>query len=158
MIVVVCILKAVKPDLGACLFWRLLLTTAVMLAFGHLGEQYIDNPLIGFASGMADGGFMLCEIFASEAGQVATGVESNEYVNSEFNTSRFIVTFGWSFYPLSYLFVYLLGTMEVSCCSRSLSARADRRWVIAWSAGAWMDLWCLLTVILGEYGWTDTAP
>ena len=39
MIEFYCILKAVKPDLGAGLFWRLLVGAVVMLDFGYLGEQ-----------------------------------------------------------------------------------------------------------------------
>merc|ERR1719213_1481235 len=53
MIEFYCILKAVKPDLGQGLFWRLLVGTVVMLAFGYLGEQAIINPWAGFAVGMA---------------------------------------------------------------------------------------------------------
>ena len=52
MIVLFCIPKAVK-DLGARLFWRCLVSTVVMLAFGYLCVQRIVNPWIGLAIGMA---------------------------------------------------------------------------------------------------------
>merc|ERR1719450_1459893 len=65
------ILKAVKPDLSTGMFWRLLVGTVLMLAFGYLGEQAIINPWVGFACGMAGWGFILFEIFAGEGGQVA---------------------------------------------------------------------------------------
>merc|ERR1719215_1845326 len=112
MIEFYCILKAVKPDLGAGLFWRLLLGTVVMLAFGYVGEQSIINPWVGFAVGMAGWAFILFEVFVGEGGQVAQGKELDEYVSAAFNTMRFIVTGGWSIYPLGYFFGYLLGTVD----------------------------------------------
>merc|ERR1711991_536125 len=50
MIEFYCILKAVKPDLGQGLFWRLLVGTVVMLAFGYLGEQH-HQPMGRLCSG-----------------------------------------------------------------------------------------------------------
>jgi len=49
-----CILKAVKPDLSAGLFWRA--GTVIMFAFDYLGEQSIVNAWIGFAIRMAGWG------------------------------------------------------------------------------------------------------
>merc|ERR1712118_157219 len=74
------ILKAVKPDLGQGMFWRLLIGTVLMLAFGYMGEQSIVNPWAGFAVGMAGWAF--------------------------------IVSIGWSIYPLGYFFGYLMGTVD----------------------------------------------
>ena len=71
MIYFPCILRTMKPDLGAGLFGRLLLGTIVMLAFDYLGKQYIDNPWTGFALDMTSGGVMLFELFANEGEQVA---------------------------------------------------------------------------------------
>merc|ERR1719171_1008096 len=113
MIEFYCILKAVKPDLGQGIFWRLLVGTVAMLAFGYLGEQAVINPWAGFACGMAGWGFILFEIFMGEAGAVAAGGVS-EYVKASFNTMRFIVTVGWSIYPLGYFFGYLMGTVDDS--------------------------------------------
>jgi len=105
------ILKAVKPDLGQGMFWRLLVGTVLMLSFGYLGEQAIINPWVGFACGMAGWGFILFEIFAGEGGQVA-GKDAGEYVGSAFNLMRFIVSIGWSIYPLGYFFGYLMGSVD----------------------------------------------
>merc|ERR1712070_654875 len=77
MIEFYCILKAVKPDLGQGLFWRLLVGTVVMLAFGYLGEQSIINPW----AGIAGWGFILFEIFAGEGGQIAAK-DCDQYVQS----------------------------------------------------------------------------
>ena len=66
---------------------------------------------------MAGWGFILFEIFAGEAGKIAgTGVSEN--VKSSFGTMRFIVSVGWSIYPLGYFFGYLMG--GVADCTLNL--------------------------------------
>jgi len=105
------ILSAVQPTIGVGMFWRLLLGTVAMLAFGYAGESGMINAWVGFALGMAGWGFILFEIFAGEAGKVAAGGVS-QYVQASFNTMRFIVTVGWSIYPLGYFFGYLLGSVN----------------------------------------------
>merc|ERR1712182_123003 len=63
--------------------------------------------------------FILFEIFAGEAGSVAGKSDKvNKYVKASFQTMRFIVTVGWSIYPLGYLFGYLLGS--VNACTLNL--------------------------------------
>merc|ERR1712084_72009 len=65
--------------------------------------------------GMAGWFFILFEIFVGEAGKVATtGDKVNEHVKASFQTMRFIVTVGWSIYPLGYFFGYLLGGVDDS--------------------------------------------
>ena len=105
------ILQAVKPDLGAGMFFRLLVGTVIMLLFGYLGEALVINPWVGFMVGMAGWGFILFEIFMGEAGNVA-GKELSPAVSSAFGTMRFIVTVGWSIYPLGYFFGYLMGAVS----------------------------------------------
>merc|ERR1712216_294833 len=84
-----------------------------MGAFGYCGEAKFLNPYLGFGLGMAGWGFILFEIFAGEAGsQCAGGV--NQHVKESFNTMRFIVTIGWSIYPLGYFFGYLMGAVDDS--------------------------------------------
>jgi len=107
------ILSAVQPDLSLGIFWRLLVGTVVMLAFGYMGEAHMVNPTMGFVVGMAGWGFILFEIFAGEAGSVAAdGDKVNQYVKSSFNTMRLIVTAGWCIYPLGYFFGYLMGAVN----------------------------------------------
>jgi len=109
------ILSAVQPNLSKGMFVRLLLGTVAMLAFGYAGEAGFVNPYLGFGLGMAGWGFILFEIFAGEAGSVASsGDRVNRYVKEAFNTMRFIVTIGWSIYPLGYFFGYLMGSVEDS--------------------------------------------
>merc|ERR1712110_234172 len=61
--------------------------------------------------GMCGWAFILFEIFLGEASGVAKG-NLSPAVSSAFNLMRFIVTVGWSIYPLGYFFGYLLGSVE----------------------------------------------
>jgi hypothetical protein len=107
------ILGAVQPNLGQGMFWRLLIGTVIMLAFGYCGEAGFINAWAGFAVGMAGWAFILFEIFMGEAGNVAaTGDKVSEHVKTSFSTMRLIVTAGWSIYPLGYFFGYLTGAMN----------------------------------------------
>jgi len=105
------ILSAVKPNLGGMMFWRLLVGTVMMLLFGYLGEQQVVNPFLGFCLGMAGWGYILYEIFFGEAGQVAAA-DAGVYCQSAFSSMRFIVTVGWSIYPLGYFFGYLFNAVN----------------------------------------------
>merc|ERR1712066_827969 len=73
------ILSAVQPDIGAGMFWRLLVGTVVMLAAGSVA---------------------------------ASGNKVGKHVKTSFDTMRFIVTVGWSIYPLGYFFGYLMGQVD----------------------------------------------
>merc|ERR1712039_242242 len=107
------ILSAVQPNIGAGMFWRLLVGTVVMLAAGYCGEAGFVNAWCGFIVGMAGWGFILFEIFAGEAGSVAaSGDKVGKHVKTSFDTMRFIVTVGWSIYPLGYFFGYLMGGVD----------------------------------------------
>merc|ERR1712194_418168 len=109
------ILSAVQPNLGVGIFWRLLIGTVVMLAFGYMGEATIVDAWIGFYVGMAGWALILFEIFIGQAGSLASdGDKVNQHVKSAFNTMRFIVTVGWSIYPLGYFFGYLMGDVNDS--------------------------------------------
>jgi len=106
------ILKAVKPDISAGMFWRLLIGTVCMLTFGYCGESSIIGAWVGFVLGLCGWFYILYEIFAGEAGQVAVSGEGvNQHVQASFNTMRFIVTVGWCIYPLGYFLGYLTGAV-----------------------------------------------
>jgi bacteriorhodopsin len=100
------ILKAVKPDIGAGMFYRLFFGTVIMLASGYAGETLDWFKFPGFAIGLAGWGFILYEIFMGEAG--STSGDTDAHVKSSFSTMRFIVSAGWCIYPLGYLFGYLI--------------------------------------------------
>jgi len=103
------------PVIGRGMFFRLLFGTVFMLAFGYAGEARFVNPQMGFILGMMGWGFILFEIFAGEAGSIAANSQNvNRHVQESFSTMRFIVTVGWSIYPLGYFFGYLMGSVEDS--------------------------------------------
>jgi len=104
------ILKAAGKNVSAGMFWRLLVGTVVMLAFGYCGEIQVMPPWPAFIAGLAGWAFILFEIFAGEAGGTAAGC--SEAIATSFNNMRLIVTVGWSIYPLGYLFGYLLGAVD----------------------------------------------
>jgi len=106
------ILSAVKPELDRAIFMRLLFGTVAMLAFGYSGEAKFMNPFGAFFLGMCGWGFILYEVFAGEAGKVCADGISNKYVKEAFATMRFIVSVGWSIYPLGYFFGYLQGAVD----------------------------------------------
>merc|ERR1711939_744546 len=80
------ILKAVKPELGSAMFFRLLIGTVLMLLFGYLGEAQVVDPWLGFAVGMAGRAFILFEIFVGEGGKAAKADGMSAAVKSSFGT------------------------------------------------------------------------
>merc|ERR1712238_400367 len=59
-----------KAPISSSGFWRLLIGTVTMLAFGYAGESGAMNAWIGFFFGMCGWGFILYEIFGGESGSV----------------------------------------------------------------------------------------
>jgi len=104
------ILKAAGMPVTSAMFWKLLLGTIVMLAFGYLGEISVLLAWPAFGGGLCGWFFILFEIFSGEAGQSVD--KASQAVVTSFNNMRMIVTLGWSIYPLGYLFGYLLGAVD----------------------------------------------
>ena len=92
----------------AGIFWRLLIGTLVMLIGGFMGEAEYINPTIGFIVGMAGWIYILYEVFAGEAAQANTSSNSPAQ-SSAFNAMKWIVSIGWSIYPIGYFLGYLAG-------------------------------------------------
>jgi bacteriorhodopsin len=112
------ILAAVEPNVSGGIFWRLMVGTILMLVFGYLGESGQMNAWLGFCLGMAGWGFILFEIFFGEASAAAVNADKvNRHIKSAYSTMRFIVTVGWSIYPLGYFFGYLLHQWGDSPCN-----------------------------------------
>jgi len=104
------ILKAAGKPTTAAGFWKLLIGTVMMLAFGYLGEIAVLPAWPAFIAGLCGWGFILFEVFSGEAGSSLAGC--SEAVMTSFKNMRLIVTVGWSIYPLGYLFGYLLGAVD----------------------------------------------
>ena len=110
------ILIAAGLAVSHSVFWRLLFGTLVMLLGGYAGENgWISAPM-GFVIGMAGWIFIVFEIFKGESSVVAT---KNESIKYDFRTMGLIVVFGWSIYPIGYIFGLLtpmigLGTININ--------------------------------------------
>jgi bacteriorhodopsin len=100
------ILSAVNPNIGAGMFFRLLLGTVAMLAFGYAGESTALPAWPAFFLGMAGWGFILKEIFVGEAAKEAGNLQA--HVKKSYDIMKFIVSAGWSIYPAGYFFGYLI--------------------------------------------------
>jgi len=107
------ILSAVNPNIGAGMFWRLLIGTVVMLSAGYCGELSIVKPYLGFYVGLAGWVFILCEVFVvtSMRGLLKSDAVSKN-LQISYYTMAFIVTVGWSIYPMGYYFGYLKGSVS----------------------------------------------
>jgi|TARA_B100001939_G_scaffold25089_1_gene20315 bacteriorhodopsin len=93
---------------SAGIFWRLLIGTLVMLIGGYLGEAGNINATVGFVIGMAGWIYILYEVFAGEAAQ-ASASSNSDGMKSAFNAMKWIVSIGWSVYPIGYFLGYLTG-------------------------------------------------
>jgi len=79
-----------------------------MLVGGYLGEAGYMNVTAGFVIWEMGGWiYILYEIFSGEAAQEASKLKGA--AADCFSFCKWIVTLGWSVYPLGYLFGYMLG-------------------------------------------------
>ena len=93
---------------SAGMFWRLLIGTLVMLIAGFLGENGSINATVGFIVGMAGWIYILYEVFGGEAAQ-ANASSNSKAQQSAYNAMKWIVSIGWSIYPIGYFLGYLAG-------------------------------------------------
>jgi bacteriorhodopsin len=96
------ILKAANAPISPAGFWKLLIGTVLMLAFGYAGESGAMNAWAGFALGMAGWGFILFEVFAGESAAAAGTSNVSAAVKQSYNNMRIIVSVGWAIYPAGY--------------------------------------------------------
>ena len=103
------ILKAAKAPISSMGFWKLLVGTVLMLAFGYAGETGAIDKYLGFGCGMLGWFFILFEIFAGESGNACMNYGVSDAVKQSFSNMRLIVSVGWSIYPLGYVLGCLTG-------------------------------------------------
>ena len=111
------VILAAVTAVASGLFWRLLVSSTVMLVAGYLGETQSINVTLAFAIGMAGWLYIIYEIFVGEASKV-NAASGNAASQKAFNTLRLIVTIGWAIYPIGYAIGYLgsgtdAGTMNL---------------------------------------------
>ena len=84
------------------LFWKLLVSSLVMLVFGYLGEAGYLNNVIAFSIGMLGWIYVIYLIYFGEAKKVNAG-SNNSASQMAFNAIRLIVLIGWAIYPIGYV-------------------------------------------------------
>ena len=97
----------------ARVFWKLLTASIVMLVGGYLGEAGFMDPTAGFIIGMAGWIYIIYEVFIGEASKINAS-SANVASQTAFKTLRWIVTVGWSIYPIGYVMGYLLGGVDAN--------------------------------------------
>ncbi len=102
------IILAAVTTVRASLFWKLLISSLVMLIGGYAGEISEAYRVSGFVVGMAGWLYIIYEIFKGEASKI-NEKSGNAASQQAFKTIRAIVTFGWSIYPIGYFLGYLGG-------------------------------------------------
>jgi bacteriorhodopsin len=106
------ILSAVtKVPVGV--FGRLLVGSVLMLAFGYVGEVGLMDAKIAFVPAMIAWVFIIWEIFKGEASKINAGL-ANAHVQKAYKYMLFLVTIGWSIYPLGYFFGYFFDAADPS--------------------------------------------
>ena len=97
----------------ARVFWKLLTASIVMLVGGYLGEAGFMDPTAGFIIGMLGWVYIIYEVFIGEASKINAS-SANVASQTAFKTLRWIVTVGWSIYPIGYVMGYLLGGVDAN--------------------------------------------
>ena len=98
-------------------FWNLLVGTTAMLLLGYAGETGMMGVGLAFALSMAAWFYVIWYIIKGEASQVNASL-ANANVQKAYKTMTWLVTLGWSIYPLGYFMGYLgggadAGTMNI---------------------------------------------
>jgi bacteriorhodopsin len=104
-------LLAATSQPSPALFWRLLVSSSVLVAAGYLGAANFISPTLGFLVGLAGGLYILGELYLGEAGRLNTASD-NKKLQSTYTALRLIVTIGWAIYPLAYFMEYLGGGVD----------------------------------------------
>lgn len=102
------IILAAVTTVRASLFWKLLISSLVMLLGGYAGEISETYRISGFVVGMLGWLYIIYQIFKGEASRINEN-SGNPASQKAFRTIRAIVTFGWSIYPIGYFLGYLGG-------------------------------------------------
>lgn len=88
---------------------KLMVAAIAMLAFGWTAETDILDKASGFIFGCAAWLYIIYEVFAGEAASLSKSI-GNPASQKAFNTLKWIVSVGWSIYPLGYALGYIIHT------------------------------------------------
>ena len=95
------LILAAITAVSASLFWRLMIASVAMLVFGFLGEVGAMAGVVAGVIGVVAWLYIIYEVFAGEASKInaASGSAASQ---TAFNALRWIVSVGWSIYPIGY--------------------------------------------------------
>ena len=96
------LILSVAKKIPQNLFYKLLGASIVMLVFGFLGETNQINRGVGFLMGTLAWIYILYEIFYGDAAKFKEETK-DESVKFGFDALKWIVSIGWSIYPIGYL-------------------------------------------------------
>ena len=83
-------------------FYRLLGSSVIMILAGFLGETKVIDRNTGFVVGTGAWLYIIYEIFYGEAAKYKESID-DESIKFAYDNLRWIVTIGWSIYPVGYL-------------------------------------------------------
>ena len=106
------ILAAVTAVRGG-VFFKLLISSLVMLIAGYLGEAGLAPVLPAFVIGCAAWLYIIYEIFAGETSKI-NAASGNLASQTAFSAMKWILTVGWLIYPVGYYLGYLGGGVDAN--------------------------------------------
>ena len=106
------ILAAVTTVRGG-VFFKLLISSLVMLIAGYLGEAGLAPVLPAFVIGCAAWLYIIYEIFAGETSKI-NAASGNVASQTAFSAMKWILTVGWLIYPVGYYLGYLGGGVDAN--------------------------------------------
>lgn len=106
------ILAAVTTVRGG-VFFKLLISSLVMLIAGYLGEAGLAPVLPAFVIGCAAWLYIVYEIFAGETSKI-NAASGNVASQTAFSAMKWILTVGWLIYPVGYYLGYLGGGVDAN--------------------------------------------
>lgn len=106
------ILAAVTTVRGG-VFFKLLISSLVMLIAGYLGEAGLAPVLPTFVIGCAAWLYIIYEIFAGETSKI-NAASGNVASQTAFSAMKWILTVGWVIYPVGYYLGYLGGGVDAN--------------------------------------------
>lgn len=96
------LILAVASKIPITVFYKLLVSSIVMILAGFLGETKMINRMLGFIIGTLAWFYILYEIIFGEAAKFKDETDDKS-VKLAFDSLKYIVTIGWAIYPIGYL-------------------------------------------------------
>ena len=96
----------------SALFWKLLIASTLMLVFGYIGETQMGSPLLFFVLGCIAWLYIIYLLFFGEVAKASKQIDK-ESCSLAITGLKWIVTAGWSIYPIGYAFGYLIPVIDI---------------------------------------------